>query len=352
MSKIIIHYFTGTGNTAHAVKLINERLVNAGHQVKILQIKKDVLPPNEVFDFHIIAFPILSWSAPVLVKKYISNLPNGIGTKAAVLAVNGALMSNGELVKGYTGQALEQIESKLKRKKYEVFLTANASFPDNWTQFTNPCNDNDIKEIFPLGENEVHHFIDQFLTQNKELYRCGFGNLIWSRAIAFLFGIVGRRVLGKFFIADEHCTGCAICAKTCPVQTIKMQNKKPYWGSRCEDCNKCINVCPEKAIQVSVPVMIIQFAINVALSIWTKILILGFISKYLYINHYAQVGLSFILILANYIFLIWLLMVPIDMFLRFLSRSEVVRKFFSISYTQNFRRYKAPGFNPVKKDIL
>ncbi len=31
MLKVIIHYFTGTGNTAHAVKVLAEKLDAAGH---------------------------------------------------------------------------------------------------------------------------------------------------------------------------------------------------------------------------------------------------------------------------------------------------------------------------------
>ena len=81
MSKVIIHYFTGTGNTAHSVKLISEQLQAAGHEVKIRPVKKGVLPPGEVFDYHIIAFPVLSWSAPVMMKHYLRKKPQGNGVK-------------------------------------------------------------------------------------------------------------------------------------------------------------------------------------------------------------------------------------------------------------------------------
>jgi NAD-dependent dihydropyrimidine dehydrogenase PreA subunit/flavodoxin len=351
MSKIIIHYFTGTGNTAHSVKLMSERLQNAGHKVKIWQVRKGVLPPVEVFDYHIIAFPVLSWASPVIMQRYIRKMPKGLGAKTAILAVNGAIIYKGELVKGYTGQAIEELEKILKRKKYDVFLTGNASFPDNWTQVTNPSSKQDVEVIFPLGEAEVHVFIEKFLAEKRELFRCGFFNWLCSYFISVLFGIIGRRALGKFYIADERCTGCAICVRSCPAQTIKMEHKKPYWGASCEDCNRCINICPEQAVQVSVPAFILQSAINLILIIWAIRAIQTYIPEWFQINQLLLIGLEIIIIVSAYIILLWISFVPIDAFLRRLLRLKGVRHFFSLSYTQKYRRYKAPGFNPIQKDV-
>jgi NAD-dependent dihydropyrimidine dehydrogenase PreA subunit/flavodoxin len=348
MSKVIIHYFTGTGNTAHSVKLISEQLQAVGYEVKNWQVKKDVLPPDEVSDYHIFAFPVLSWAAPVIMKQYLLKMPSVKGAKTAILAINGAIFNNGKLVKGYTGQALEQVENILKRKNYDVFLTGNASFPDNWTQVTNPCSVQDTEAIFPLGEAEVRVFIKNFLTGKRELYRCGFFNRLWSYLIAGLFGLIGRRFLGKFYIADEHCTGCSVCAKNCPVGTIKMNHKKPYWGNNCEDCNRCINICPEQAIQVSVPLFILQIIVNLGLTIWAIWAILVYIPEWIQTNRIFLIGTEIVLIIIATLLIFWATIVPIDAFFRMLLRNPKVRRFFSFSYTFKYRRYKAPGFNPLK----
>ena len=367
--RTIIHYFTGTGNTAHSVKIISAKLQAAGNDVIIRQIKKGVLPPDETFDFHVFAFPVLSWAAPVLMKQYIGRMPVSTGAKTAVLAVNGTVFYNGKLLEGYTGQALEQVERVLRKKNYDVFLTANASFPDNWTQVTNPPGEKDTNTIFPLGEAEVLCFVEDFINGKRELYRCGGFNKVWSGSIAFLFGLMGRRVLGKFYIADENCNGCSLCAKLCPVKTIKMSHKKPHWGFNCESCNRCINVCPEKAIQVSVPLLIMQLVINTGLIVWAILATLKYVPLWLAGNISSAVAVhsastltsslstlssSAISILAAEIILIlvatllihWLSFVPIDFIFRLLMRIPGVRRFFGKSYTKNFRRYTAPGFRP------
>lgn len=343
MTKTIIHYFTGTGNTAHAVKMITEQLQNNGHEVKISKLKKGILPPDEDADYHIIAFPVLSWAAPVMMKQYVKRMPLSAGSKTAILAVNGAIVSHEKLVKGFTGQALEEISRILRRKKYDVFLTGNASFPDNWTQFTNPPTKEEAELILSLGENDVRQFITCFIQGKRLIYRCGSLNRIWTYLISLLFGYIGRRALGKFYIADEHCTACGICAKSCPAQTIRMSDKKPYWTSTCEDCNRCINLCPEQAIQVSVPLLILQASINIVLTVWAIWAILVYVPEWIQMNPLVLVCTEVIFIILATIALLWVCIVPIDAFFRLLLRNKKIRRFFSKSYTKGFRRYMAPG---------
>lgn len=348
MTRTIIHYFTGTGNTAHSVKLIAEQLQSNGHEVKICNVKKDVLPPDELVNYHIIAFPVLSWAAPVMMKQYVKGMPISEGAKIAILAVNGAVIRDGKIVKGFTGQALEEISNILRRKKYDVFLTGNASFPDNWTQFFNPLKKEDAEIIFPLGETDVRQFISDFIHEKRDTYSCGLLNKIWTYLTSILFGYIGRRVLGKFYIADEHCTGCGICERTCPAKTIRMSGEKPYWTSTCEDCNRCINLCPEQAIQVSVPLFILQSIINISLTVWAIWAILIYVPEWIQTNQVFLVCSEIIFIILATIILLWLCIVPVDAFFRFLLRNINIRRFFGKSYTKRFRRYIAPGFKPLK----
>lgn len=348
-NRTIIYYFSGTGNTAHAVNMIREQLETAGHTVVCWPISNEGLPPAGNYGFQIFVFPILSWSAPTIMKRFIRKTNFLPDAKTAILAINGGIITqNGTLVKGYSGQAVEQVERILKRKKLKVFLSSNASFPDNWTQATNPCNAKDSETIFQLGEAEVNTFIQKFLEEKQDLFRCGTFNQIWSFVIAGLFGLFGRRMLGKFFIADTHCTGCSFCAKTCPVRNIQMVRKKPVWKSRCEDCNRCINVCPEKALQVSIPLMVIHVAMNFGLTIWAIVEIVHRIPEWIPLSGLPMIGLEILLIVVATVFLAWFSLVPFDGFLQFWLRFPSIRRFASISYTKKIRRYVAPGFNPKK----
>jgi NAD-dependent dihydropyrimidine dehydrogenase PreA subunit len=81
-----------------------------------------------------------------------------------------------------------------------------------------------------------------------------FGLLLAPVSIGYL--LIGRPLLGKLFLADERCTSCGICAKTCPFGAIRMMGRpksRPYWTWRCESCMRCMNVCPENAVQAWQP---------------------------------------------------------------------------------------------------
>lgn len=41
-----------------------------------------------------------------------------------------------------------------------------------------------------------------------------------------------------------------MCKTICPVDNIKMTNKKPTWLGKCTDCMACINICPKEAINI------------------------------------------------------------------------------------------------------
>ena len=49
--------------------------------------------------------------------------------------------------------------------------------------------------------------------------------------------------------AASNCIGCGKCAKLCPLNNIKLTDKKPVWGNQCTHCMACIGNCPVEAIE-------------------------------------------------------------------------------------------------------
>ena len=57
------------------------------------------------------------------------------------------------------------------------------------------------------------------------------------------------KLTAKDFYAEDSCIGCGKCEKLCPLNNIKLVEKKPVWHDRCTHCMACIGNCPVNAIQ-------------------------------------------------------------------------------------------------------
>ena len=51
--------------------------------------------------------------------------------------------------------------------------------------------------------------------------------------------------------ADNHCTGCGLCAKNCPAQAIGRGNLTIADSKKCIACMRCVTGCPESARRVN-----------------------------------------------------------------------------------------------------
>lgn len=75
-----------------------------------------------------------------------------------------------------------------------------------------------------------------------------FQRALWPGAMYALGYRMIRRMVDGFRVEDT-CSSCGICAQVCPVENIELKAGRPVWGSACEQCLACLNLCPESAIQ-------------------------------------------------------------------------------------------------------
>ena len=54
--------------------------------------------------------------------------------------------------------------------------------------------------------------------------------------------------MAQIAILERKCTGCGLCASTCPFGAIEMKNGKPEMNAACKVCGLCVKACPQKAI--------------------------------------------------------------------------------------------------------
>lgn len=75
MRKVLIHYFSGTGNTYHAVKIIGNNFEQQGYNVNYAYIEKEIISKNisKLNDFylHIFAYPVYGLGTHALLVDYV-----------------------------------------------------------------------------------------------------------------------------------------------------------------------------------------------------------------------------------------------------------------------------------------
>ncbi len=239
-----LYYFSGTGNTEASVRSIAEALEEDGCEVRTRYISRNALPFPDSPDRVVLAYPTYAWRPPILVSRFIRRLPRGKGTEAAVFTADG----------GGSYGSTDAAERMLRRRGYRIVLKGAAHYPENWVQMTPPPEGDARTRGVEAGLAGTGEFIRALRTGSAlERERSGIDGLL--NFVGILFGSFGRHFLGKLFIADDDCTSCGLCARTCPAGAIvlgKGPKARPRWTWGCESCNRCMNTCPTRAINTSV----------------------------------------------------------------------------------------------------
>jgi ferredoxin/flavodoxin len=352
MKALCIRYYTATGNTKRAVEVFAEQARDRGIEVDISTLNGEAGslwlgdPKSEL----LVGFSLYGFGSVHSFRRRLARAPLGAGRKAHIIAVCGAELRDGELVPGWPGQAVEQVEHILKRRGYEVASSTYVSYPVNWMQLFAPAEGDGAKRLLAAGDEEVRAYASALLAGSAKLYRCGFGSLLWTVPVSRMFDAIARRFLGKIYASGPECDNCGLCARSCPAGAIRMTRRGPLWKASCDGCNRCINVCPKRTIQASAFKLGLDLVASVAL-IWASFpltrLALGFLGV-AYLGFWEAL-IALALAAALTAPALAFLFGPIDALLRLAARIPAFRSFLALGPSGRYGRYLAPGFHPSKE---
>lgn len=250
--KLLIFYFTGTGNALAAASWISEVALESDVEVEIiritpqLKIAKKIFSENTLIGF---CYPTHGFNAPPVVINFLVRFPK-LRNKVFLLNTRAGMKLSKLFLPGLSGLAQLLPSFILRLKGYITIGFQPMDLPSNWISIHPGLRQEVINSIFKRCEGKTKRFATKILS-GKKVYQgmisLPIDVLIIPVSIGYYF--FGRFMLAKTFISDKHCNGCSLCEKECPVSAIKMKSARPFWTHKCENCMHCMNTCPQKAIQ-------------------------------------------------------------------------------------------------------
>lgn len=235
----MVLYFSATGNTEFIAKEIAKRIDD--ECVNLLErIKNQDLSQIHSEKPFVICAPVYVCEIPRFMAKYLKKLPLS-GSKDVYF-----ILTSG----GYCGPSGKLLKKIFKSKKMICHGHAEFKMPRNYVASeAYPMLKKDEAEERILNSYErIEQVAKDILAKNKLTARHVF---LFETIITVPFNPIWckYKLTAKDFYVEESCVGCGKCEKLCPLNNIKIIDKKPVWSDQCTHCMACIGNCPVNAIQ-------------------------------------------------------------------------------------------------------
>lgn len=240
----MIFYFSGTGNSLYAAKILAEKLKEP--LMDIAPICREDAPKfyytpamGERIGF---VFPVYAWQPPAAVKKFIQKL-NLQGNETPYMF---AVCTMG----GSAGKTMDIFRNWLEKKEMVLQSGYSLEMPDNYVVLFEVENRNEEDKKLSHADFMLQKIAKAILRERQRFFPVKKGGLprVKSRVFNPLFQRFYRDT--KRFYATGECIGCGRCKTVCTSGCIHMQDEHPVWDKgRCNMCLACLNRCPKHAIQ-------------------------------------------------------------------------------------------------------
>lgn len=251
--KILIVYFSGTGNTYYCANYLKERLASDSSEIGLHSIENLLKDEAVNYDILIAGFPVYACNVPAVMRNYLAGIPLTARKSAYIFCTKGFS----------SGNSLKRASNILKLPGYHISGYADVTMPGSdglaflrkdSAAVKKMCNKN-FKQIEPLDR-----LIEKINNDIKAVESTGniassvnipttVSGAILDAVFKLIYVPVEHWMKGKFR-ADENCIRCGLCEKICPSHNIKVTDKGVCFDGRCYLCMRCIHQCPQAAIQI------------------------------------------------------------------------------------------------------
>lgn len=245
--------FSGTGNSRCATEMFCNEYDETS---KAFSIEDDnVIDAVKSDEMLVFAYPVQYSTVPKILRDFIiENKELWENKKVFVIATMGLFSGDGA---GILGRLLQQCGA-------EIIGGLHLKMPDS-------IGDEKVLKR-PLEKNkELVKKTEQKIRKSLQLLKAGKppqeGIGIFYRMAGFFgqrlyFGHKTKNYSDKLRVDEDKCIGCGKCERLCPMNNIKIVDKKVVQNNRCTMCYRCINNCPKQAMTLLGKKVVEQSAIE------------------------------------------------------------------------------------------
>lgn len=236
---MIAIYFSGTGNSRYAAELFCNKY---DETAKSFSIEDDnIIEAVKTEELLVFAYPVQYSTVPKILRDFIiENKELWENKKVFVIATMGLFSGDGA---GILGRLLLQYGA-------EIIGGLHLKMPDS-------IGDEKVLKR-PLEKNkELVKKAEQKISKSVHLLKLGKPTQEGIGILCRMAGFFGQRLYfehktknysDKLYVDEDKCIGCGKCEKLCPMNNIRIVDKKVAQNNQCTMCYRCINNCQKQAM--------------------------------------------------------------------------------------------------------
>lgn len=230
----MIVYFTGTGNSRRAARILAGELNDELFSINDLMISGGELPTTA--ERYVFCAPTYAWRMPRCASDIIARAKFD-GRDAWFVLTCGASA-------GMAGIYLKKLCARVGLRYKGL---AEVIMRENYIAMFSVPDADESERIHARADAALKEIADKIArgeTLSSKRSPIGYIESALVNPAFYRFSVSDA----KFRVA-ETCIGCGACAGVCPLKNIDIVNDKPAWNGNCTHCMGCISVCPRAAIE-------------------------------------------------------------------------------------------------------
>ncbi len=238
----LIFCFSGTGNSLAIAKELAAGLAGA-ELLSVADLAQDRIPVDKLIKASTIGivFPVYMWGMPLMVAESLKKIP--AECRAYLYSVTNC--------GGSSGRTLLKMNGDLKSRGLKLSAGWVLLMPGNYTPMYGAIDTGKQQKLFGKMKARIPEILQAIQEKKSSRIEHSFFLIDWIFS-GIIYRLGSSRIPqmdSKYWIIEERCNRCGICARVCPVGNIVMDGGRPQWNHHCQQCVACLQWCPQQAIQ-------------------------------------------------------------------------------------------------------